>query len=136
MTDTYVYEFTGPHGSQGTEAFSRKRATLEMSKGIGKPLMESRTIIDHTELDGSGFLAAISGNGSGEMNDLNAQIGYFNIRATSRDHEALKLNDHDEGKGKCMLSLENRVPRVQARKLNQQLTDLMSSELDQSKRRA
>jgi hypothetical protein len=78
-------------------------------------IMESQLVVDRSELDENGFLI------TGAVNDLSFQIGSLERRAASRDGEASKLNDGDEGRDKYMLSLESRELRNQARKLNEQI---------------
>lgn len=126
MSDAYVYLFTVSNGS--VKRVSARPATLEAIKGIGEPIMESQLVVDQTELDDDGFLVIAVGNGSLAVNELTAQINSFELRAVSRDREALELNDSTEGQDKYMLSLESRELRKQGRTLTNQRTETMSSE--------
>jgi hypothetical protein len=120
MSDKYVYYFKEPPGSAGENTLSTRRATLEAIRGIGEPIMESQIVVDHTELDSNGFVSPQSGSDPSAANDLIAQIGSLELRALSRDSEALYLDDGDDGKDKYMLSMESRELRKQARVLKAQ----------------
>jgi hypothetical protein len=118
MPDAYVYYFTMQNGPAGENTLSLRPATLGAIKGKGEPIMESQIVVDETEVDGAGFLIS-RGN-----DDLTAQIQSVEIRASSRDGEAQKLNDTTEGADKYMLSLESRELRNQARMLKNLRTAL------------
>ena len=127
MTDVYVYHYMERDALQGEGRLSKRPATLKAIKGKGRPLMETQMVVDHTEVDGDGFFILTDGN-SNAINDIAAQIRSVELRATSRDCEALKLNEATEGKDKYMLSLESRELRGQARKLRVQRTNLQADE--------
>jgi hypothetical protein len=91
--------------------------------------MESQIVVDHTEVDGNGFLIGGVGNESHPMDELWAQIRSLERRAHSRDNEALKLDEATEGDNKYMLSLESRELRKQAERLRKQRADAMAGEL-------
>src|ERR1700731_3781697 len=97
MTDVYVYYFMRCPGSAGENIVSKRRATLEAIKGKGDPVMESQIVVDHTEMDGSGFLMGGIGNESNPKDELGAEIRSLERRANSRDREALELSDSAEG---------------------------------------
>ncbi len=129
MTDVYVYLFTISNSPTGDNAISARPATLEAIKGKGWPIMESQLVVDQTELDGDGFLLSVRGNGSLAVNELSAEIRSVELRAVSRDREALMLNDSTEGQDKYMLSLESRELRKQGRRLTSQRTEAMNNEV-------
>jgi hypothetical protein len=129
MTDVYVYYFVR-RGSAGENILSKRRATLEAINGKGEAVMESQIVVDHTEVDGNGFLIGGVCNESYPMDELWAQIRSLERRANSRDSEALKLNESTEGERKYMLSLEGRELRNQAQRLKKQRADLMAGALD------
>jgi hypothetical protein len=130
MSDVYIYYFIEWYGPAAAFMNSTRPATLAAIKERGgEAIMESQIVIDHTELDSNGFFTARVGNDSSAINELSAQIRSAELRAASRDLEALKMNDNTEGKDKYMLSLESRELRKQARKLSDRLTELMSGEL-------
>ena len=125
MSDVYIYHFTEWYGPAADNVLSLRPATLAAIKGKGgEPIMESQTVVDHTELDRDGFLVAQDGDGSCAVNTLSAQIRSAELRAASRDTEALRMNDGAEGKDKYMLSLESRELRKEARKLSDRRTEL------------
>jgi hypothetical protein len=132
MTDVYLYHFTWCDGATGENRVSVRRGTLEAIKGKGEPLMASQIVVDHTELDGDGFLRAGIGNESSEVNDLTAQIASLELRATSRDSQAQSMNDDTEGRDKYMLSLESRELRREVRTLKSQRCELIADEADDS----
>ena len=127
MTDVYVYYYMVREAPPGESRLSKRPATLKAIKGKGRPLMETQLVVDHTEVDGDGFFIMTDGN-SNAINDIAAQIRSVELRAASRDSEALKLNETTEGKHKYMLSLESRELRGQARKLKVQRTNLQGDE--------
>jgi hypothetical protein len=125
MSDMYVYHFVGPEGSGGNDALSTRAATLEAIKGRGEPLMESQIVVDHSELDADGFLLRF-GISTHAIDNLWSEIRSLELRAKSRDTEALKLNESTEGQSKYMLQLESRELRGQARKLKAQRIELLT----------
>jgi hypothetical protein len=129
MSDVYVYYFMR-RGPAGQNILSKQRATLESIKGKGEAVMESQIVVDHTEVDGNGFLIGGVGNESHPMDELWAQIRSLERRANSRDSEALNLHERTEGDRKYMLSLESRELRKQAQRLRKQRADSMARELD------
>jgi hypothetical protein len=128
MTDVYIYYYMVRDAPSGERKRSARPATLKAIKGKGRPLMESQLVVDHTELDDDGFLVASDGNDSYAVNDITAQIRSVELRAASRDSEALKLNETTEGKDKYMLNLESRELRGQAKLLKTQRTNLQADE--------
>jgi hypothetical protein len=125
MSDMYVYRFVGPEGSGGNDALFTRAATLEAIKGRGEPLMESQIVVDHSELDADGFLLRF-GISTHEIDNLWSEIRSLELRAKSRDTEALKLNESTEGQSKYMLQLESRELRGQARQLKAQRIELLT----------
>src|SRR3984893_13893288 len=128
MNDVYVYHFMRC-GPAGENILSKRRATLEAIKGKGEAVMESQIVVDHTEMDGSGFLMGGIGNESNPKDELGAELRSVERRANSRDREALDLNDSAEGAQIYLLQLESRELRSQARALKKERADLMTSEL-------
>lgn len=126
MSDVYIYFFIGLNGSVGGNALSARPATLQAIKGRGEPVMASQIVVDDTELDGEGFLVARMGSGSLSINDIAAQIGSLEMRAASRDSEAINSID---GKEKYMLRLESRELRKQARNLKSRPPGFVAAEL-------
>jgi hypothetical protein len=129
MSDVYIYYFTEWYGSGADNMLSIRPATLATIKGRGgEPIMESQIVADHTELDADGFLMADDGTASCAVNALSAQIKSTELRAASRDSQALKMNDGAQSKDKYMLRLESRELRKEARKLNDRRTELTRTE--------
>ena len=127
MTDMYVYYFTRC-GSHGDNILSKRRATLQAINGRGEAVMESQMVVDHTEVDGNGFLIGGIGDESHPMDELWAQIRSLERRANSRECEALKLDESTDGDHKYLLSLESRELRKQAQRLRRQRADAMAGE--------
>jgi hypothetical protein len=128
MSDVYVYHFTR-RGPVGENILCKRRATLDAINGKGEAVMESQIVVDHTELDGNGFLIGGVRNESHQMDELWAQIRSLERRANSRDSEALNLIESTEEDRRYMLSLESRELRKQAQMLRKQRADLMAGEL-------
>ena len=129
MTDVYVYYFMR-RSPAGENILSKRRATLETIKVKGEAVMESQIVVDHTEVDSNGFL--IGGNGS-EPHSMDAhwaEIRSLERRASSRDREALTLNESGEGDRIYMLRLESRELRNQARRLKKERADLVAGAFD------
>jgi hypothetical protein len=129
MSDVYVYYFMRG-GPAGRNILSKRRATLETINGRGDAVMESQIVVDHTELDGNGFLADGVDDELHPMDELWAQIRSLERRANSRDSEALTLNESDQGARIYLLSLESRELRNQAQRLRKQRAASMAGELD------
>ena len=128
MSDVYVYHFMR-RGPASENILSKRRATLGAIKGKGEAVMESQIVVDHTEVDGNGFLIGGIGNESHPMDELWAQIRSLERRANSRDSEALTLNESHEGARIYLLGLESRELRNQAQSLRKQRADSMAGEL-------
>src|ERR1700686_5326582 len=107
MSDVYVYYFMR-RGPAGENILSKRRATLEAIKGKGEAVMESAVVVDHTEVDGNGFLIGGVGSDSNPMDELWAQIRSLERRANSRDSDALTFNESAEGERIYLLRLESR----------------------------
>jgi hypothetical protein len=120
MTDVYVYRFTSRDGPADERVRSRRRATLEAISEIGDPIMESQIVVDDAELDANGFFCGSVANESHPTADVTNEIKSLNLRAASRDAEALNLDEAAGGAHKYMLQLESRELRKQAQKLQRQ----------------
>ncbi len=131
MTDVYVYYFLRSHGPTGEKSPSKRRATLATIKDRGEPVMESQIVVDHTEVDGNGFLIGGIDYESQPADESWAQIRSLERRALSRDCEALQLDEGTDGARKYMLSLESRELRSQARKLKNHRAEVLAGELAQ-----
>ena len=126
MCDAYVYYFVTSNSQDGDNLLSTRPATLETIKGRGgDPVMESQMVVDHTQLDGDGFLVAAVSCDSHEINDIAAQIWYLEVSAASRDNQAISNMDE---MAKYMLSLESRELRKQARALKSRRTETVAGE--------
>ncbi len=90
-----VYYFLRHGGPGDEELLSKRRATLETIEDRGEVVMRSRRIVDHTEVDGNGFL--IGGASEESKPELWSQIRSLESRAKSRDDEALKILEGSEG---------------------------------------
>ena len=126
MCDVYIYYFI-PSNERNADLLSTRPATLEAIRGRGEPVMATQLVVDHTELDGDGFLVASAGNISHEIDNIAAQIASLETRAASRDNEASASADGIE---QYMLSLESRELRNQARLLKTMRTELVAVELE------
>jgi len=126
MTDVYVYHFMR-RGPAGENILSKRRATLGTIKGKGEAVMESQIVVDHTEVDGNGFLIDGIDNES-PMDELWAEIRSLERRANSRDSEALTLNERGEGARIYLLRVESRELRNQAQRLRKQRADSIAGE--------
>jgi hypothetical protein len=113
MTDVSVYYFMRYSGPGRNELLSERRATLETIKGRGKAVMQSQRVVDHTEVDGNGFL--IGGASDESDPELWSQIRSLEARAKSRDREALKIVEGAESGRRQMLLGESLALRNQAR---------------------
>jgi hypothetical protein len=134
MTDEYVYHFTWRDGATGENRVSTQLATLETIKGLGEPIMASQIVVDHSELDGDGFLRSSMGEDLSLLDDLTAQIMSLELRATSRDDESRSMCDGTEGREKYMLNLESRELRRQVRELKSRRCELIAGGSDESNR--
>ena len=108
-------------GKAGGAFLSKRRATLETIRGRGEPVMESRLIVDHTEVDANGFLTGRASDNSQPVDELWAQTRSLESRANSRDSEALRLDDGVDAEKKYRLRAESRELREQARGLRTRL---------------
>ena len=120
MTDVYVYRFIGRDGPADTKGRTRRRATLETIKDIGDPIMESQIVVDDGELDSMGFFCDNVANDPHSAAAMKNEIKSLNLRAASRDAEALNMDENAAGARKYMLQLESRELRKQAQKLQKQ----------------
>src|ERR1700687_6401999 len=128
MSDVYVYRFMR-RGPGGENILSRRWATRETINGRGEAVMESQIVVDHTEVDGNGYLIGGIDSESHPMDELWPQIRSLERRANSRDSEALTLNESGEGARIYLLRLESRELRKQAQGLRKHRADSMAGEL-------
>ena len=112
MADVSVYYFMRRGCPGGKELQSERRATLETIKGRGEAVMQSRRVVDHTEVDGNGFL--IGGAGDESHPEIWSQIRSLESRARSRDREALTIVGDAAGDRRQILHRESRELRDQA----------------------
>jgi hypothetical protein len=113
MTDVSVYYFVRHGGPGGKELLSERRATLATITGRGKAVLQSQRVVDHTEVDGNGFL--IGGAGDESHPELWSRIRSLEARAKSRDREALKIVAGVASDRRQMLHRESLELRNQAR---------------------
>jgi hypothetical protein len=128
MTDVYVYRFIGRDGTTKPEPNPRRRATLDTIKAYGDPLMDSQIVVDDGELDSEGFFYESVANDPNSEAFATNEIKSLNLRAASRDAEALDL-DGEAAAQKYMLRLESRELRKQAQMLQKQY-EFAAAELD------
>jgi hypothetical protein len=119
MADVYVYRFIGRDGLTKPDLRTRARATLDTIKALGDPVMDSQIVVDDGELDSEGFFYESVANDPNSEGSATGEIKSLNLRAASRDAEALNLDD-EAGAEKYMLQLESRELRKQAHKLQKQ----------------
>jgi hypothetical protein len=127
MSDVYVSSFIDADECAGGKLISTRAATLQAIKGRGEPIMDSQFVVDHTELDGDGFVPEY-GLSTNAADILRLQIKSLKLRAESRDTEALKLKRSTDGAQKYLLYMESRELRNQAHRLETQRVDLLVSE--------
>lgn len=125
--DAYVYRFKGLSGSSDEGPDDNRRATLDTLRGRGDPVMESQTIVDHSELDSDGFFASNSANESQSADNVRAEIKSLRLRSEARNLQARELREGDEGQRKYMLELESRELLKQATRLSNQLDDMAAA---------
>jgi hypothetical protein len=127
MADVSVYYFMRHGGPGGKALLSRRRATLEAIKDRGEAVVQSRRIVDHTELNGNGFLV---GGASDESHpELWSRFRSLESRAKSRDGEALKIVDGAEGARRQILHRESLELRTQARILKTRIDRTKAAKL-------
>jgi hypothetical protein len=117
MTDVLVYYFMRRGIPGGEESLSKRRATLETIKGKGEAVMQSQHVVDHTEVDGNGFVIGGTSNEPHSHNELWPYIRSLESRAKSRDSEALKIVEGTGAARKQTLHSESVELRNQARVL-------------------
>jgi hypothetical protein len=127
MSDVFVYYFMRASVAGGEESLSNRRATLETIRGKGEAVMQSQQIVDHTELDANGFVIGNPSNESHSVDELWPQIRSLELRAKSRDAEALKIAEGTDSAGRQKLQVESAELRNQAEILKIQV-DRMKSE--------
>lgn len=128
MTDVYVYHFTRI-GAVGEVIVSKRWATLDTIGQLGDAVLESQLVVDHTEVDESGFLIGYAHDERHPTDALWAQIRSLERRAHSRDEAALCLTEECDVKIRYVLSLESRELRKQAQALRKRRVEMMSGAL-------
>ena len=58
--------------------------------------MASKIVVDHTELDADGCLVAVFDSGLHGSSDLARQIASLELRAASRDREAIESSNGED----------------------------------------
>jgi hypothetical protein len=119
MADVSVYYFVRHDGSGGKGLLSQRRATLAAIKDRGEAVLQSRRVVDHTEVDRNGFL--IGGASDESHPELWSQIRSLESRARSRDSEALKIVEGAASDRWQVLHGESLELRDQARVLKSQV---------------
>ena len=117
MSDVSVYYFMRRGGAGDEALISKRRATLEAIKDRGQAVMSSRRIVDHTEVDRNGFLIGGASDEAHPVDGLWPQIRSLELRAESRDFEALKIVDGARRQRRQTLHSESLELRDQARRL-------------------
>jgi hypothetical protein len=117
MTDVAVYYFMRSSVPAGEEALSKRRATLETIQGNGEAVMQSRHIVDHTEVDANGFVIGGASSESHSSDELWPRIRSLELRAKSRDDEALTIAEGTDSARKQALHSESLALRKQAQVL-------------------
>jgi hypothetical protein len=126
MADVYVYQFMMLDPRTGKSLRSKRLATLAAIKWRGEPIMESQLVADPFELDSNGFLVGSRNDESHPVDALWGELRSLSQRASSRDREALQLDETTDGEKIYLLNLESRELRKQARKLQKLLIELMA----------
>jgi hypothetical protein len=129
MTDVHIYYFVRRQLPAGENRLSKRRATIEAIKSIGKPIMDSQIVVDHTEVDHNGFQIGGVDSESHPMDERWPQIRSLERRANARDCEALRLNESTDGSRIYMLLSESKELRKQAQGLRNQRADAVAGEL-------
>jgi hypothetical protein len=127
--DVCVYYFMRRGGPTAPESLSKRRATLESIVGKGEPVMESKLVVDQTEVDANGFLTGRASDDSHPVHELWAQTRSLESRANSRDVEALELDDRIDGERKGRLRAESRELRDQAEGLRKLLRAIKAEQI-------
>jgi hypothetical protein len=129
MTDVSVYYFMRHSGPGAEELLSKRRATLHTIKDRGEAVMQSRRIVDHTEVDANGFLIGGTSEESHPAAELWPQIRSLESRARSRDGEALKISAGTESDRRHTLQWESLELRNQARILKSRIDRIKADNL-------
>src|SRR5580698_9723599 len=101
LADVSVFYFVRRGGE-----LSKRRATLEAIRDRCTAVMASRRVVDHTEVDGNGFLIGSAGEDPHSPDEIWSRIRSFESRANSRAAEALGIGDPESGR-KALLLLES-----------------------------
>jgi hypothetical protein len=103
MADICVYYFSVRDRTTGKLGNSRRRATLEAIRGLGEPVVESRLIVDSSEVDTSGFLVSRQDMGS-YVDEIWCEIRSLRLRAKSRALEAKQLTESEAERRQVLCS--------------------------------
>ena len=116
MADICVYYFSVRDRTTGKLGNSKRRATLEAIRDLGEPVVESRLIVDSSEVDGSGFLISRQDIGS-YIDEIWCEIRSLRLRAKSRTLEA-KLLKESEAERRHVLYSESLELMTRANRLH------------------
>jgi hypothetical protein len=128
VADVSVYYFMRRNGPGGEQLLSNRRATLETIKNMGEALLPSVRIVDHTEVDGNGFLIGGASDESHPVDRLWPIIRSLELRAKSRDDEAQRIAEGTDSERKSMLRFESLELRNQARELRKRLDQMRADQ--------
>jgi hypothetical protein len=126
VTDVSVFYFVRRKGPDGAESVSKRRATLETIKEQGTAIMQSRRVVDHTDVDANGFLIGGSADESRPGEELWSRIRSLESRAKSRTNEALEIADFASGR-KTVLLLESLALRKEAQALRSRVEPITAA---------
>ena len=119
MPDAFVYYFLVRDRATGKLVSSNRRATLQAIKSNGEPLMESKMVVDASEVDAAGFLVSRSVGGADPMDELWGEIRSLRLRADAREREAKQLKEGSDRERELILCAESRELRGRAERLQQ-----------------
>jgi hypothetical protein len=119
MSDVSVYYFMRRDGADGKGLRSKRRATLETIEDQGTAIMQSKRVVDRTEVDGNGFL--IGGEVNDPLDELWPCIRSLELRAAAREKEKLRIAGGPDRDRQAELDSESLELRSQARVLRARL---------------
>jgi|HubBroStandDraft_5_1064220.scaffolds.fasta_scaffold125676_2 hypothetical protein len=117
MADICVYYFCFRDRTTGKLGHSKRRATLEAIRSLGEPVVESRLVVDSTEVDTEGFLVSRQDIGS-YVEGIWCEIRSLRLRAKSRASEAKQLGE-SEAERRQLLCSESLELLMRANRLHQ-----------------
>jgi hypothetical protein len=94
MADICVYYFSIVDRATGKVRNSKQRATLEAISTRGDPVLESRLVVDSSEVDTDGLLTSRQDVNS-YIDAIRCEIKTLMLRARSRELEAARLGESD-----------------------------------------